>query len=387
VRRIRVLILINSLGPYGAETFVLNHVRNADRSRFEMHVCQIGGSEALAPAIREAGVEVHNLRARRRVAPVAFLRLAALLRRLEIDVLQTHVGYAGVVGRVVGRAARVPVIVSTEQTVSDDSDFPPALRAAIRATFRLAHGHVFISQAVRESFAGWSPERAGPTAPVISNGIDGRAIAAAVDGRAAVRKELGLENGALAFVNVARLQPRKGQRFAIEALAKVRARAPGASLWLIGGGPDEPELRALAERHGVAGAVTFLGQRLDVHRLLGGFDAYVHPALIEGLGISVLEAMAAGLPTVATSVGGIPEYVHDGDTGWLVPPADGDALAERMLAVVTDPDERRRRAGRGQALIMAEHDIRASVAAYEALYSSLSAAATGDGGRSPRPRR
>jgi len=385
---IRVLVLINSLGPYGAETFVLNHVRNADRSRFEMHVCQIGGSEALAPAVRAAGVEVHNLRARRRVAPLAFLRLAALLRRLEIDVLQTHVGYAGVVGRVVGRAARVPVIVSTEQTVSDDHDFPPALRAAMRATFRLADANVFISQAVRRSFAGWSADRTGPTAPVISNGIDGRALAAAAAaGRAAVRKELGLENGALAFVNVARLQPRKGQRFAIEALAKVRARAPGTSLWLVGAGPDEPELRAVAERHRVADAVFFLGQRLDVHRILGGFDAYVHPALIEGLGISVLEAMAAGLPTVATAVGGIPEYVHDGDTGWLVAPADGDALAERMLAIAVDPDERRRRAGRGQALIMAEHDIRASVAAYEALYTSLTGAATRDGGRSSSPRR
>jgi glycosyltransferase involved in cell wall biosynthesis len=362
----RVLILINSLGPYGAENFVLSHVRHADRPRFDVRVCQLGGDESLAPAIRAAGAEVVNLGERRRFDPRALARLLRLVRRERVDVLQTHVGYASVVGRLVGRLARVPVIVSTEQTVRDDRDYSPWLRRAMALTHPLVHGHVYISDAVRRSFGDASD------APIISNGIDGRALAAAAPGaRDAVRRELGVAGDEIAIVNVARLHSRKGQIFAIDALARVRREHPRASLWLVGAGPDEAALRARAAERGVADAVHLLGQRLDVHRLLGGFDLYVHPALVEGLGIAVLEAMAAGLPVVASAVGGIPEYVRDGDTGWLVPPGELDALAARLGAAVADGDARRAVAARGQAHILAEHDIRASVAAYEALYTRL----------------
>lgn len=368
VGRVRLLILVNSLGPYGAETFILNHVRHADRARFDVRVCQLGGAETLAPAVRAAGAEVVNLRERRRFDPRAMAALYRLLRRERIDVLQTHVGYASVVGRLVGRAARVPRIVSTEQTVRDDHDYARWLRVAMRVTLPLVDESVFISDAVRRSFA--PPAR--PDAPVIGNGIDGRGIAAtAAAARAAVRAELGLGDADLAIVNVARLLPRKGQAQAIRALPRVREAHPRASLWLVGAGPDEDELRALAASLGVAEHVHLLGQRLDVTRLLGGFDVYVHPALVEGLGIAVLEAMAAGLPAVATRVGGIPEYVRDGDTGWLVSPGDVDALAARLAAVAVDATERRRVAARGQAHVLAAHDIHAAVAAYERLYTTL----------------
>src|SRR5262249_8141247 len=185
-RRARVLVLINSLGPYGAENFVLNQLRRADRARFDVRIAQLGGAETLAPLMRAAGGEVTNLGDRRRFDPRTLARLYRLLRREEIDVLQTHVGYASVVGRLVGRAARVPVVVSTEQTVRDDRDYSPWLRRAMALTFPLADAHVYISHAVRRSFGD------GEGAPVIGNGIDGRSIAAAAAAaRAEVRRELG----------------------------------------------------------------------------------------------------------------------------------------------------------------------------------------------------
>src|SRR5262245_11942741 len=140
--RVRLMFLINSLPPYGAETFVLNHARHADRERYDVAVCQLGGSEELVAKFRDAGIEVHNCRERHRFDPAAMARLARLLRRWRVHVLQTHVGYAGSVGRLVGRTVGVRAVVSTEQTVR--SDYGRIIRAANDVTFRLAHANVFI---------------------------------------------------------------------------------------------------------------------------------------------------------------------------------------------------------------------------------------------------
>jgi L-malate glycosyltransferase len=362
--RIRLLILTNSLAPYGAENFILNHVRHHDRRRYQITVCYFRAPHTLGPALREAGAEVVCLDEVRRPSPGAIFRLGHLIRRRRFDVLQTHIAYAGMIGRVVGRATQVPAVISTEQTVRHD--LKGALGRGVDVTFGLAHQHVYITQAVRRSFHG----EAG--APIITNGIDAEDVAdQARRARAQKRAELGLADGDLAFGNVGRLHPNKGQRFAIEALAKVRARLPRASLWIVGEGDRRAELAAWAEAHRVGDRVHLLGQRLDVHALLGAFDAYVHPATTEALGIAVLEAMAAGLPTIASAVDGIPEFVRHGETGWLVPSGDADELAERMIAVGALGPDVARVALAGRALVRRDHDVRAAVAAYESLYESL----------------
>jgi glycosyltransferase involved in cell wall biosynthesis len=368
--RARLLFLINSLPPYGAEMFILNHAHHVDRDRYEVAVCQLGGSDALAPRFHEAGIEVLNCHARYRFDPAALARLGLVLRHRRIDILQTHVGYAGVVGRIVGRAVGVRAIVSTEQTVR--SDYGRVIRTANDLTFRWAHTNVFISRAVLGSFAEVFPELYSEPQAVITNGIDTRALAeTAAAGRAQARAELGMAADELAFGNVARLAPTKGQETAIRALARVRRALPRASLWIIGAGPLEDHLLGVARAEGVSDAVHLVGQSLDVPRLLGAFDAYVHPANTEGLGISVLEAMAAGLPTIASAVDGLPEFVRDGDTGWLVPPRDPERLAQAMVDVGRDLDGARVVAERGRALVQREHDIRVSVAAYERIYRRL----------------
>jgi glycosyltransferase involved in cell wall biosynthesis len=374
--RIRVLVLLNSLAPYGAENFVLNHARFADRDRFEVVVAHLGGTRALAERFQEAGVETIDLAggSKRRFTPRTAARLVRELRDREIDILQTHIRLASVVGTVLGRLARVPVIVVTEQTTL--RSHPGMLQRASAWTFPLAHQHVFISRAVADDFASRFPDAAGPGAPIITNGIDTARIATlAAASRVEVRAELGLRDGDFAFGNVGRLADQKGQQYAIEALARIRGRHPRASLWIVGEGELRDSLTALAQQHGVSDAVHFLGQRMDVHRLLGGFDAYVHPALFEGLGIAVLEAMAAGLPVVASSVDAIPEYVHDGDTGLLVPPRTVEPLASAMARLLDEPALATRLGAAGRAIVEREHDIRAAVRAYEALYERLLSAA------------
>jgi glycosyltransferase involved in cell wall biosynthesis len=353
---IRLWFLLNSLAPYGAETFVLNHATHADRSRFEVTVCQIGGATTLAERFANVGVRVVNLEARRRLDPRALWKLVAHLRREDVDILQTHIGFASVFGRVAGVLGNVGHVVSTEQTVRDDRDYGRALRRAMRVTYPMADAHVFISEAVRQSFHG--------DGPVIPNGIDARRIAeiAEIDGRQ-VRYELGLRPEDFVFGCVARLTSRKGQALAIEALPR------GAKLVLVGDGEDRASLKTLATRLGRTDDVHFTGQRLDVPAVLGALDAYVHPALVEGLGIAVLEAMAVGLPVIASATGGIPEFVRDGETGWLVPPGDVGALTAAMARAAREPNAAM--ANAGQALVAEKFDIRTSVAAYEALYVNI----------------
>jgi glycosyltransferase involved in cell wall biosynthesis len=370
--RLRVLILLNSLAPYGAENFVLNHAIHFDRERFELELCQLGGSRALAPRFAELGVLVHSLDEPHRFAPRSLLALARLLRERQVDVLQTHVAYAGIVGRFVGRAAGVPVLVSTEQDVRHN--FGQPWRSAIDLTLGLAHGHVFITEAVRRSFARAHPRATALRFPTISNGVDATALAArAAEARASARAKLGMGEADVAFVNVARLVPVKGQATLLEAFARVRRERPETSLWLIGSGPLEAELRARAAALG--GAVHFLGERLDVHHLLGAFDVYVHPSRREAQGIAVLEAMAAGLPVICSAVDGIPEFVRDApeaeSTGALFSAGNAAGLAREMLAVLADGTRTQARARRAQELMLREHDVRRSIASYERLYDAL----------------
>jgi glycosyltransferase involved in cell wall biosynthesis len=154
--------------------------------------------------------------------------------------------------------------------------------------------------------------------------------------RERLRATLGLEPGALVFAVVALLRPGKGHADLLHALARVRLRAPAVRVLAAGDGVERPRLEALAAGLGVADLVRFLGARSDVPALLAASDAYVHPSLAEALPTSVLEAMAVGLPVVATDVGGVPEIVAHERTGLLVPAGRPDRLADAMLRL-TDP--------------------------------------------------
>jgi len=144
---------------------------------------------------------------------------------------------------------------------------------------------------------------------------------------------------------------------------------------LVGDGPRETELRALAERLGVSNAVTFLGRRADVPALLARADVVCHPARMEGLPNAVMEAMAAARPLVATSVGGTPELVQDGIHGLLVPPEDPAALAAGILAVLRDPDRAARLARAAHARIESTFRLDQLVSRIDRLYGEIIGAA------------
>jgi glycosyltransferase involved in cell wall biosynthesis len=211
---------------------------------------------------------------------------------------------------------------------------------------------VAVSGAVRDAWAaaGLSAERV----VVVPNGVDlaeGRAAPGAAE-RRAVRRELGVAQGAPVVATVSLLRPGKGLEVLLAAAPAVLAAHPRARFAVVGDGPARAELEAGAAAGGVGEAVAWTGFRRDVPALLAAADLFVLPSLDDAFPTAILEAMAAGLPVVATRAGGIPEIVDDGATGLLVPPGDAAALARAISTLLADPAARkslgeagRRRAG------------------------------------------
>jgi glycosyltransferase involved in cell wall biosynthesis len=204
------------------------------------------------------------------------------------------------------------------------------------------------------------------------SGLDMARVTDQEDGRAA-RRRFGIPAEALVLGTVANLFPRKGYEVMLRALPKITAAFPQAHYLVVGSGDAayEARLRALVEDLGLRGRVHFSGFQESVYPGLAAMDLYVHPALMEGFGIAVLEAMAMRKPVVATATGGLPEIVQDGETGVLVPPGDADALARAVVRLLQDPVRCRQLGEAGRARVAAHFTVDAMmdqlVSGYELL--------------------
>jgi len=329
-----------------------------------------------------------TVRGLRRWAPVEVIgthRLWALeglvrmyreLRRWQPDIVQTQLPTSDVVGRILGRLAGAPAVVSSIRT----RNVHKTRRQLFwdRLTAPLADRVVFNSRAVipfAVRHEGVRPEQA----VYIPNGA--RVPAAIHDPeslparKAALRKQLNLPDQTAVLGTVGRLQPQKGHRYLLEAFAGVIRQIPETCLLVIGEGPLRKQLEQQAAGLGLAGRVRFLGDRSDVADLLPLLDVYVHPSLYEGMPNAVLEAMAAARPVIATHVDGTQELIVDGQTGWLVEPADPATLAERMAFALRRPEGARRMGLAAAERIQARFSVDRMIAAYDTLYLRLASKA------------
>lgn len=257
--------------------------------------------------------------------------LCETLKRWRADILHVHAGIAweGHDLAEAGRRAGIPTILRTEHLPFVLTD--PDQIARHRAQVALLDAVVCVSQASADSFreAGLDPTRLH----AIPNGIHPRQ---AERDRAAVRQALAIAPDATVLLVVARLTEQKGHAVLLDALARIRGQMPGLVCLVAGDGPLRAALEQRARALGLGHAVRFLGSRRDVADLMAAADALVLPSLFEGLPLVVLEAMAAGLPVVATRIGGTSEAVEDGVSGWLAEPGDADALARTLLRRLPD---------------------------------------------------
>jgi glycosyltransferase involved in cell wall biosynthesis len=359
-RRPRLLLLITLAEIGGAQTYVASLLPGL--GGFDVAVAAYGPGP-LREAAAQAGVRFLPLRnLRRPLSPwrdaAALVELTRLLRRERPDILHASSSKAGILGRLAAFAARVPVRVFTAHGWAFAAHTGLASRL-YRWADRLVRPLTTVTVCVAEQ------QRAIGLAAGTCDAEHTVVIPNAVEAATAPRADA---NGRRpVVVAVGRLKAPKDFLTLVRAL--VQLPRGSCEALLVGDGPDRPTLEEEIKALGLSEHVHLAGERHDVPELLAAADVFVLPSRSEGMPVSVLEAMAAGLPVVASRVGGVPELVADERTGILVEPGDADALAAALVRLVGDPGLRRELGGAGRARVEERFDVDAFRRAHVELYS------------------
>ena len=369
----KLLTVIESLGRGGAERLLVTTHAHLDRERYRPAVAALWPPYDLAAELESMQVPVHRLDTRGpRDLPRAVLRLRRVMRKERPDLVHTHLFAANVAGRLASpRRARLITSLHNPDYGSEDNG---TLRFRVRKALDRWSGHrrnrlfIAVSEAVEADYQlhmGFAPIR------VLPNYLDVGALRARVDAvdRARARLLLGVRDDQLLALHVGRFHRQKGQDLLLEAFAEAHTEEPRLRLCLVGEGAELPAARARAEELSLEDAVLFTGALADPAPLYAAADLFVFPSRWEAFGIALLEAMAAGLPVIASRTGGIVEIVGDG-SGVLVPTEQVTPLVAALLALARDPGERAR-LGAAAALRARDFDAAPSVRRLEALYDRL----------------
>ena len=300
-------------------------------------------------------------------------RLARHLRRLKPDIAHTHLIHADLYGAPAAHLAQVTprgVVVLSTRHNDDPFRQRPHIRLQTRALGRLVDHYIAISEWVRRytiEVEQVAPDRVTiiryglpPAEPSVPNGAVRE-----------LRSALGVPPDAPLVAVVARLVEQKGVAYLLDAFRRVASELPAARLLVVGDGPLRAALEAQAAALGVASRVRFTGWRDDAEHIIAAVDVLAMPSLWEGFGLVALEAMAHAKPVVATRVSALPEVVVDGETGWLVPPRDAQALADALLRALRQPEIARAQGWRGRQRLAECFSLEGMVGQTLGLYERL----------------
>jgi len=358
---VRILFILVTFDTGGSERVVFDICRKLDRERFSPMVVAFSDGplrkrfEALEiPAkaiLKQPGIDFRLMG-----------KLARLMTENEIDIINTHhfvtLFYAFWGAKVAGRRA----LFHTEHSVWEMTGSRPFWQAVGRRLMRRCDGTIAVSRAVHEHLAAQ-----GARSHFLPNGIELALFGRSLNG--AKRAELGLAEEDRVIGIVGNLRPEKNHLGLLRAFAKVAEGMERARLVVVGDGVMRPALEEEAQRLGLGERVRFLGRRFDAPQLYRAFDVYCLPSKNEGMPLTVLEAMASGLPVVGTDVLGIGDLLRESGAGVLVPYGDDGALAAALTGLLSDGERARELAGAGLDYVRREHDLEAKVRQYEALFA------------------
>jgi glycosyltransferase involved in cell wall biosynthesis len=317
---------------------------------------------AIATAAAALGVRTHEIPMRGDHDLSLIWRLKRIIAAEGPDIVHLHSRRgADLLGGLAARLAGVKCILS--RRVDN-----PESRFVVGWKYRLYDRVITISRGIAEVLLGEGlpPEKLA----CVCSAVDVDAFQGVCD-RAAFRQHFGLDEGALVMGVVAQLISRKGHRYLLEAMPELLGEFPNLRLLVFGRGPLQSDLSAQIARLQLQDHVHMAGFRDDLPAILPCLDLLVHPALMEGLGIALLQAASAGLPIVATEAGGMPEAVEDGVNGRLVPPADVEALRDALRQLLADGELRQRMGRAGREKMRQEFSLERMVEGNLAVYRAL----------------
>lgn len=361
-KKIRIVHLIYSFGTGGLEKGVATLVKNASPQFEHVILCLTtsGRSESLLPPNTQV-VELHKSPGN---SLLFLLKLSRVLKNLRPDIVHTR-NWSGMDGIIAARLAGIRAVVHGEHGwgMEDPQGLHPKRIFIRRFLSHWVSEYTCVSKHIENWLCNDVPVRKPVTQ--IYNGVDAEKYRPG-NGRARIRAEFGLAADTPVIGVVGRLDPIKDHPTLFRAFEIVRTALPEARLLVVGDGPERKRLESQA-----GGGVIFLGNRSDAPEILRALDLFVLPSLNEGISNTILEAMATGIPVVATRVGGNPELVEDGHTGILVKPRDFQSMASAILRYLQHPDLRAKHGEAGRQVVLKRFSIEIMVRSYEAVYRRM----------------
>jgi glycosyltransferase involved in cell wall biosynthesis len=349
-------VFLSRFVPGGTEKQIIELVSRLDQDRFALHIACFDRTGPWLAKVEDCVESLAEF-------PVAGFTRAATLRQMRrfarwcrenrIAVVHTTDLYTNIIGLPAARLAEVPVRIGSRREINPDKG--PALIALQRAAYACATRVVANCRAAADRLR--REAVAAPTIAVIPNGLE---IEAFAPRQLATRLRR--------IITVANLRKEKAHEVLLEAAVPILDRYPDAEFSIVGGGARYADLATLARRLGVQQRVRFLGHREDIPSLLGGSDIFVLPSRSESFPNGLIEAMASGLPVVATSVGGNTELVQHGENGLLVPPDDAHAIASSIHDLIESPERAAALGRAARASVVSRFSFERMVAAFETLY-------------------
>jgi sugar transferase (PEP-CTERM/EpsH1 system associated) len=378
--------VVDRLEIAGMEYGVIKVVNALDRARFAPAICCLRAASADARGLLRPDVPVHELHRAPGRNYMLVPRLASLLREESVDVVHSHNWATFLYTALASRLASTPWRIHGEH--GRETEAPPRSmrrRIAEKTLARCFHHLTAVSRHIADDLVeNWGVSSSRVT--YVPNGVDLARFGTLVkDG--AVRSELGVPPDAPLLGSIGRFRPVKDYPTLVSAFATVRSRFPSAVLVIVGAAPGSDGARDLERARDESGlpreSLLLLERRHDIPAFLSSLDVYVNSSIYEGMSNTILEAMACRLPVVATAVGGNPDLVEDGVTGWLAPSRDAAALADRIVRLLEDPARARAMGAAGRSRIEERHSYASMIGTYASLYATAGSLRATRAARSP----
>ncbi|MBL8049949.1 MAG: glycosyltransferase [Anaerolineales bacterium] len=373
-RKYNLVYLIDGLGWGGAERLMIPILSNIDRQHFTTRVCvlqDINGNP-IAKELRDLGITVDLLPVRYLRDFTASTRIINYLRDVKADLLHAQLEFSTVLGGIAAKWLGIPSVVTLHTLPSQEEGLKSRLHLALE-NFMLRHFFDSIISVSKETqrFYKQTAKIPDKKSNVIYNGVDVTHYSTTLPNRSTTLKELGIPSTATVIITVAVLRELKGIQYMIRAMPSLSDAQPQIYYLVVGGGEYYEPLQDEVKKAGVHEKVVFTGARKDIPALMTASDLFVLPTLTEALPTVLAEAMALGLPILASRVGGVPEMIQEDINGKLIEPADPQTLAAVCLEMLKDPQRLRQMGNAGRKIAEEKFNIKTQVQQLQNLYLRL----------------
>ncbi len=336
---VRILRIIPSLEMGGVERTLTSILPRLDKYQYKVYLCCLFKRDKLADTIESLNIPIIKFKMRARLDfdgkyIAGIMRLARLMKKMQIDIVHTHLYRANLAGRIAAKLAGVPIIIANEHNIDSWKKFPQRLSDRVLAG--ITNKIIVVSDAVKDFYVNKIGIHEHKII-TIHNGVDISKFQTYVNTNKQ-REEFGIKPDEKVITTIGRLHQQKGHVCFLKAAQIIRKKKPNVKFLIVGDGPLRSQLKSMSEDLGISKNVVFAGLREDIPQILAMSDISVLASLREGLSITILESMASGKPVVVTDVGGNSEVVEHGKTGFIIPAQSPEDLALYSLNLINNQE-------------------------------------------------